>query len=212
MIPASIRPDFTDPQDYYTPAQRAAAASAVSTAPAESHEKGIEKFSYFLGGRDKFEALPTLNLSGLGLTSVCTGIDRSGNPIMTLRPVFAPADYPDSIPLNVLYELGDVTRGTNGLPGYEYLIVKYKDFRNHHAAFVLFCNNETGQFGGCKIHKSGVALDLDSALNCIHLEVNGRKLESKDKFRELFTQGSFTGAHWNKADYPNPVTVRLENA
>lgn len=181
---------------------------------ADLYEKlyGAERFIYYLGGQENFEKLPTLDLAALGTIKIYIG-----NGQYIDRPAWAPLDYPDSISLTALEDINsDFIRGVNGLPGYEYLIVKYKDFYNSPGIFVFFSHNDNGHYGGCKIHGGGCATDLDSLMSD-HLtyEVNDhndsrntRKLTSREKLRELFTKGTITGTNEN---YRNPVTACLKS-
>lgn len=91
----------------------------------------------------------------LGTTKVYIGNDQYID-----RPAWAPANYPDSVSLTALGNIdSDVIRGVNGLPCYEYLIVKYRDFNNRSGIFVLFFHKGNGQFGGCKVHGGGSAIN-----------------------------------------------------
>lgn len=189
-------------------------ANVQQTDPAATEDKrqiGVETFSYFVGGRENFEKLPQLDFNTLGTTKVHIGRNEYID-----RPAWAPGDYPDSISVTALENIdSDLIRGVNGLKNYEYLIIKHRDYAGRSGIFVLFCQNEDGQFGGCKIHNSGGGLELDTLLYNMTCEVedqtnpgNTRALNSKEKFRELFTKGTITGTNPN---FKNQISLSLRS-
>lgn len=194
------------------PQQVAATAQILSDVAEKAKQHGLERFSYFLGGRENFERLPQLDLSTLGTKKVFIG-----NGLFIDRPAWISGNYPDSIPVEVLQNIdADVIRGVNGLLGYEYLIVKYRDIDTIPGIYVLFCHNDTGQFGGCKIQGARGATALESSvidyLTCKVEDPSNpgqtMDLSSRDKFKLLFTEGAVTGKNDNRKEL---VTVSLKS-
>jgi hypothetical protein len=166
----------------------------MDSAISDNKQIGVKSFAYFVGGVDNFEKLPVLDFNTLGELSAWQG--SSG--------------YPDSISIEALSKIdSDIIRGTNGINNYEYLIVKYKDHKNYPGIFVLFCHNETGQFGGCKIHGSGNAFNLDELIYGLMPEDStDQTICSKENFKKLFTNGIISGTN---SSFQHKIKVSLKS-
>lgn len=164
-----------------------------------SRQIDVELFSELLNGRENFEKLPLLNFNG-NL--------HPKYPLVTIKAGLSVINT--SLREEIKNINSDIIRGVTS-DSNEFLIVKFKDYRDRLGISVLMRGTKMDEFLGHSMYSSeieGVSLvTWVNGLEEVQNETKGmQKPDEKEKFKELFAKGSITGSNPN---FPKSVTISL---
>lgn len=184
----SVSPEIKDASD---PTNQPVSSNKASIVSEVTLTRGMERLSDLVGGEEIFKSLPEFDFEA--------ATKRDGFPACISYLEFNEVK-------------GDLIRGINGDPNYEYLIVKYRDSQKRPGIYIICSHKENDELSwGCPAYDSQ-AFRLNEMILAFKSGTNDTLISEQEykriKYKELFTEGIITGF---RSDLGGDIEVCLES-